>query len=157
MVNFIRWIFPSSRKSSRLWALCGFPLSSINMKCKPRALRNISTWPPATSVLMFVWRPVCILLKAFNRRVQLLWNRIHHSWTQQEWKRILFSDESRFNSQSDCRRVFIWGERGARYHPFYVREIDRFGGKNIFVWSGIRLGRHTPQHVFNANTANAHR
>ncbi|GFU27572.1 uncharacterized protein TNCV_282931 [Trichonephila clavipes] len=40
-----------------------------------------------------------------------------------------FRDESRFARQSDSRRVFIWRERGAHFHPSYVKEIDRFGGK----------------------------
>lgn len=35
--------------------------------------------------------------------------------------------------------------------------MDRFDGKGILVWDSITFGRHSPLHVFDAGTGNAHR
>lgn len=107
---------------------------------------------------LYARRPVvCLPLSASHRRARLSWSRTHHSWTHQEWGRVLFTDESRFSTQSDSRRVFIWRERGARYHPSNVREIDQFGGRGILVWGGIMLGSRTPLHVFDEGSVTAQR
>ncbi|GFV14809.1 hypothetical protein TNCV_2814561 [Trichonephila clavipes] len=34
-----------------------------------------------------------------------------------EWGRVLFTDESRFSLSSDSHRILIWRERGSRNHP----------------------------------------
>ncbi|GFV71402.1 hypothetical protein TNCV_88241, partial [Trichonephila clavipes] len=54
-----------------------------------------------------------------------------------EWGRVLFTDESRFSLSSDSHRILIWRERGSRNHPSNIIERDR-------VWRSrcSRLGRH---------------
>ncbi|GFT67494.1 transposable element Tc1 transposase [Trichonephila clavipes] len=49
--------------------------------------------------------------------------------------------------QTDSHRVFIWRESIAHFHPSYITEIDRFDGKEIFVWEDIMLGSCTPLHT----------
>ncbi|GFY24839.1 transposable element Tcb2 transposase [Trichonephila clavipes] len=68
---------------------------------------------------------------------------------------LFFCDESRFARQSDSFQVFIWRERGARFHPSFVTKINRFGGKGILVWGCILLDNFTPMFVFYAGIANA--
>ncbi|GFW12638.1 transposable element Tcb1 transposase [Trichonephila clavipes] len=45
-----------------------------------------------------------------------------------EWGRVLFTDESRFSLSSDSHRILIWRERGSRNHPSNIIERDRYGG-----------------------------
>ncbi|GFW83409.1 hypothetical protein TNCV_2545071 [Trichonephila clavipes] len=71
----------------------------------------------------------------------------------QKWKCVLFRDELRFTIQSDSRRVFIWKESGARFHSSYVTKIDGFDGKVILAFGSKMLGRHTPLHVFDVDSA----
>ncbi|GFV71589.1 hypothetical protein TNCV_4028871 [Trichonephila clavipes] len=55
---------------------------------------------------------------------RLQWCREHHNWTEQDWACVLFSDESRFNLSSNCRRQLIWRERGTAYRPENIQEKD---------------------------------
>ncbi|GFV78038.1 transposable element Tcb2 transposase [Trichonephila clavipes] len=47
-----------------------------------------------------------------------------------EWGRVLFTDESRFSLSSDSHRILIWRERGSRNHPSNIIERDR-GAKGL--------------------------
>ncbi|GFV19946.1 transposable element Tc3 transposase [Trichonephila clavipes] len=42
-----------------------------------------------------------------------------------EWGRVLFTDESRFSLSSDSHRILIWRERGNASHPSNIIETDR--------------------------------
>ncbi|GBM05711.1 hypothetical protein AVEN_175555-1 [Araneus ventricosus] len=62
----------------------------------------------------------------------------------QEWAYFLFTHESRFSTQCDCRQNFMLRVRCSRYHPSNTREIGHFGGANgIFLSKGIILGGST--------------
>lgn len=102
---------------------------------------------------LFARRPaVCVPLTSTNRRIRLAWCREHRDWSMDQWATVLFSDESRFSLTTDSRRTFIWRERGTRYLPSNVREIDHYGGGGLMVWAGIMLDGRTPLHVFDSGT-----
>ncbi|GFX69577.1 transposable element Tcb1 transposase [Trichonephila clavipes] len=57
---------------------------------------------------LFARRPVrCVPLTPANRRRRSLWCREHRNWTDNEWGRVLFTDESRFSLSSDFHRILI--------------------------------------------------
>ncbi|GFU93372.1 transposable element Tc1 transposase [Trichonephila clavipes] len=56
-----------------------------------------------------------------------------------EWGRVLFTDESRFSLSSDSHRILIWRERGSRNHPSNIIERDRHGGRGVLVWEASCL------------------
>ncbi|GFV99566.1 transposable element Tc1 transposase [Trichonephila clavipes] len=74
-----------------------------------------------------------------------------------EWGRVLFTDESRFSLSSDSHRIRIWRERGSRNHPSNIIERDRYGGRSVLVWGGIMLGSRTDLHIFDAGSVNGTR
>ncbi|GFT42082.1 transposable element Tc3 transposase [Trichonephila clavipes] len=86
-----------------------------------------------------------------------LWYREHRNWRDNEWGRVLFTDESRFSLSSDSHRILIWGERGSRNHPSNIIERDRYGGHGVLVWGGIMLGSRTDLHIFDASSVNGTR
>ncbi|GFS59291.1 transposable element Tcb2 transposase [Trichonephila clavipes] len=59
----------------------------------------------------------CVPLTPAHRRRRSLWCREHRNWRDNEWGRVLFTDESRFSLSSDSHRILIWRERGSRNHP----------------------------------------
>ncbi|GFY21115.1 transposable element Tcb1 transposase [Trichonephila clavipes] len=59
----------------------------------------------------------------------------------------MFSDESRFNLQSDSRLTLIWRAPGTRHHQDDTIERHRYGGAGWFVWGGIILGSIIDLHV----------
>ncbi|GFX99255.1 transposable element Tc1 transposase [Trichonephila clavipes] len=79
----------------------------------------------------------------------------HASWGNQEWRRVLFTDESRFSTNSNSRRVFISREPVTHYHHSNIREHDRIGGSGTPVWGGIILDGRTPLHIFDAGSVTA--
>ncbi|KFM74705.1 Transposable element Tcb1 transposase, partial [Stegodyphus mimosarum] len=86
-------------------------------------------------------------LTATHCRLRLAWSREHALRTPQQWACLMFSGESRFSSQSDSRRTFIWRAPGSRYHQENIIEGHRYGGAGVLVWSGIILGSRTDLHV----------
>ncbi|GFU87288.1 transposable element Tcb2 transposase [Trichonephila clavipes] len=86
-----------------------------------------------------------------------LWCREHRNWRDNEWGRVISTDESRFSLSSDSHRILIWREQGSRYHPSNIIERDRYGGRGVLVWGGIMLGSRTDLHIFDAGSVNGTR
>ncbi|GFU48055.1 transposable element Tc3 transposase [Trichonephila clavipes] len=107
---------------------------------------------------LFARRSVrCVPLTPAHRRRRFLWCREHRNWRVNEWGRVLFTDESRFNLSSDSHRILIWRERGSRNHSSNIIERDRYGGRGVLVWGGIMLGSRTDLHIFDAGSVNGTR
>ncbi|GFT25416.1 transposable element Tcb2 transposase [Trichonephila clavipes] len=107
---------------------------------------------------LFARRPVrCVPLTPAHRRRRSLWCREHRNWRDNEWRRVLFTDESRFSLSSDSHRILIWRERGSRNHLSNIIERDRYGGCGVLVWGGIMLGSRTGLHIFDAGSVNGTR
>ncbi|GFY04538.1 transposable element Tcb1 transposase [Trichonephila clavipes] len=82
---------------------------------------------------LFARRPVrCVPLTPAHRR-RSLWCLEHRNWRDNEWGRVLFTDESRFSLSSDSHRILIWRERGSCNHPSNIIERDRYGGRGVLV------------------------
>ncbi|GFY35396.1 transposable element Tcb2 transposase [Trichonephila clavipes] len=118
--------------------------------------RPISRFTVARRLLgggLFARRPVrCVPLTPAHRRKRSLWCREHRNWRDNEWGRVLFTNESRFSLTSDSHRILIWRERGRRNHPSNIIERDRYGGRGALVWGGIMLGSRTDLHIFDAGS-----
>ncbi|GFX02828.1 transposable element Tcb1 transposase [Trichonephila clavipes] len=90
-----------------------------------------------------------------RHRRRSLWCREHRNWRDNEWGRVLFTDESRFSLSSDSHRILIWREQGSRNHPSNIIERDRNGGRGVLVWRGI--DSRTDLHIFDAGSVNGTR
>ncbi|GFW26685.1 transposable element Tcb2 transposase [Trichonephila clavipes] len=107
---------------------------------------------------LFARRPVLrVTLTPAHRRRRSLWCREHRNWRDNEWGRVLFTDESRFSLSSDSHRILIGRERGSRNHPSNIIERDRYGGRGVLVWGGIMLGSRKDLHIFDAGSVNGTR
>ncbi|GFY26011.1 transposable element Tcb2 transposase [Trichonephila clavipes] len=107
---------------------------------------------------LFARRPErCVPLTPAHRRRRSLWCREHRNWRDNEWGRVLFTDENRFSLSSDSHRILIRRERGIRNHPSNIIERDRYGGRGVLVWGGIMLGSRTDLHIFDAVSVNGTR
>ena len=54
-----------------------------------------------------------------------------------QWRRVLFTDESRFTLYRADGRRRVYRRRGERFADACVVERDRFGGGSVTVWGGI--------------------
>ena len=57
-----------------------------------------------------------------------------------QWRRVLFTDESRFTLYRADGRRRVYRRRGERFADACVVERDRFGGGFVMVWGGIAHG-----------------
>ncbi|GFY09107.1 transposable element Tc1 transposase [Trichonephila clavipes] len=104
---------------------------------------------------LFARRSVrCVPLTPAHRRRRSLWCREHRNWRDNEWGRVLFTDESRFSLSSDSHRTLIWRERGSCNHPSNIIERDSYGGRSVLVWGRIMLGSRTDLRIFDAGSVN---
>ena len=72
-------------------------------------------------------------------------------WGRQQWARVLFSGESRFNLSHHHGRIRVFKRRGERFADNCLIERDRFGGGSVMVWGGIMGRRKTSLIVVQGN------
>lgn len=83
------------------------------------------------------------LLSKKNRRSRLQFARDHLNWTFDMWKRVVFSDESKFNLFKSDGACYVRRPRGERLNKKYVCPTVKHGGGSAMVWgcfSGYGMG-----------------
>lgn len=74
------------------------------------------------------------LLRRGNRQKRLLWARNHRNWTIDDWKNVLWSDESKFETFGQRRRVFVRRAPNEKMMPDCVIPTVKHGGGSVLVW-----------------------
>uniref|UniRef100_A0A8C5PBY5 Transposase Tc1-like domain-containing protein n=1 Tax=Leptobrachium leishanense TaxID=445787 RepID=A0A8C5PBY5_9ANUR len=64
-----------------------------------------------------------------NRRMQ--WCKARRHWTLEQWRRVLWSDETRFSIWQSDGRVWIWRLPGQRYLSDCIVPSLKFGGGGL--------------------------
>ncbi|CAI9729313.1 transposable element Tcb1 transposase [Octopus vulgaris] len=67
------------------------------------------------------------LLTAQNWKRRLLWAHAHKTWTVQQWRTVMFTDESRFSLISD-KPVHVRRRRGERFNKDCIAPTMKHGG-----------------------------
>ncbi|KAG0753480.1 hypothetical protein G6F24_012971 [Rhizopus arrhizus] len=76
-------------------------------------------------------------LKAIHMKKRLAWANAHKDWTKDDWRRMVFSDETKVN---------VWGSDGVKYYWKRVDDKLRFhhldltvkgGGGSVMMWGCI--------------------
>lgn len=97
-------------------------------------------------------RPIrCPPIRHGNRTRRNEWCREHITWTQGQWDKILFCDESRFGFRPDTRRVRVYRRPGNTERLRCVQEVHVFSGSTVMVWAGIMKNRRTELVFVNGN------
>ena len=91
------------------------------------------------------------VLAACHRAARLQCAQRHFRWGRQQWARVLFSDESRFNLSHHGGRIRVFRRRGERLADNCLIERDRFGSGSVMVWDGIMSRRKTNLIVVQGN------
>ena len=75
------------------------------------------------------------LLKKAHQQDHLKFTQYHQNWTVEDWKRVLWSNETKINRIGSDGRVYTWKLRG---EPLSDRTttptVKHGGGNNLMVW-----------------------
>uniref|UniRef100_A0A8R1HZ05 HTH_Tnp_Tc3_2 domain-containing protein n=1 Tax=Caenorhabditis japonica TaxID=281687 RepID=A0A8R1HZ05_CAEJA len=86
-----------------------------------------------------------------NRAARVAWARAHLNWTQSQWERVLWSDESKsmlfgLDGISYAKRPV-----GTRFNPKYQTPTVKHSGGNVMVWSCFSCYGVGPLHRIRGN------
>lgn len=83
------------------------------------------------------------LLTREHRVARLRFARNHQNWTVDDWKSVLFSDETRVNLKSSDGRERVWRRPGGRFSRCNITPKIPFGGGTVMFWGGICFNGRT--------------
>jgi transposase len=73
-------------------------------------------------------------LSARHRQQRLAFALKHREWTVEDWKRVIWSDETKINRFGSDGRQWVWKQKGEGLIEREVQGTVKFGGGNIMVW-----------------------
>lgn len=74
------------------------------------------------------------LLKAKHRKDRLDWALARQNWTIEDWKRIVWSDETKINRLGSDGRKWVWKRDGEGLSDRLVSGTLKFGGGSLMMW-----------------------
>jgi transposase len=75
------------------------------------------------------------LLKKVHHQNRLKFAQNHANWTVEDWKRVLWSDETKINRIGSDGRVYTWKKRGEGLSDRTTSPtVKHGGGNNLMVW-----------------------
>ena len=83
------------------------------------------------------------VLRRRHRLARVRWCNRVRGWNLQNWRRIWFSDESRFMLQKRDGRTRVYRRRNERFARNCILEVDNFGGGSVKMWGAISYARKT--------------
>ena len=76
----------------------------------------------------------CPLLSAKHRRARLDFAISHQYWTIDDWKRVVWSDETKINLLGSDGRKWAWKRPGEGLSDRLVVGTKKFGGGSLMMW-----------------------
>jgi transposase len=75
------------------------------------------------------------MLKKTHRQKRLKFAEYHANWTVEDWKRVLWSDETKINRIGSDGKVYVWKQRGESISDRTTTPtVKHGGGNNLMVW-----------------------
>ena len=72
-------------------------------------------------------------LTAEQRKKRFKWCKEKHNW-EEEWKQVIWSDESRFALFESDGHVRVWRSPGEAYNQDCIQSTVKFGGGSVMFW-----------------------
>ena len=76
-------------------------------------------------------------LTALHRKARLEFAKVHRDWTNEQWSKVIFSDESRFLLYRCDGRVYVRRMKGEDFAENCIQTTVKHGGGGIMVWGCI--------------------
>ena len=62
------------------------------------------------------------------------WAKEHRDWTVEDWKKVVFSDETKLNIWGSDGAEYTYVLKGAKLRPFNFKSKKQGGGGSIMIW-----------------------
>jgi len=74
-------------------------------------------------------------LKKTHRKKRLEWAKKYKNWTVEDWRKVIWSDESKFLIFNSDGRQYCWKKPTEPLKDQHVIPTVKFGGGGVMVWS----------------------
>jgi len=74
------------------------------------------------------------LLTKRHRRERLDFALAYQDWTVEDWKTVVWSDETKINRLGSDGRIWAWKKAGESLSDRLVKETKKFGGGSLMMW-----------------------
>lgn len=74
------------------------------------------------------------LLTKRQRKLRLEFALKHREWTVEDWKKVLWSDETKINRIGSDGRSYVWKKKGEPLSTRLTTPTVKHGGGNLMVW-----------------------
>lgn len=72
-----------------------------------------------------------------NKKERLAFAKSHKDWTVADWKRVIFSDETKINRFGSDGKKWCWCRDGESLQPRGVKQQRKGGGGSLMIWGCI--------------------
>ena len=76
----------------------------------------------------------CPFLSAKHHKACLDYAYAHKDWTVEDWKKIVWSDETKINRLGSDGRKWVWKKAGEGLSDRVVQGTVKFGGGSVMMW-----------------------
>ena len=111
----------------------GFKLSKRTASCCMRQIKVYS--------IVSIQKP---FISYRNIRRRVMWVRKHRYWTEEQWARVVFTDESCFLVKPAKNYIRVWHMRGEHLHPDHIIPTFKSGYQCVSVWACFSKYGRTP-------------
>ena len=73
------------------------------------------------------------LLSRHHRRERLDFSNAHQYWTIEDWKRVIWSNETKINHLGSDGRKWVWKKKGEGLSDRLVQGTQKFDGSYIIL------------------------
>jgi transposase len=107
--------------------------TDFGINCSPETVRRALR----LEGLGAIEKPKKTLLSAKNIKARLEWCRKYQDWTVDDWKRVVWTDETKINRFNSDGRQWAWIRSGEQLQNHQVKLTVKHGGGSIMLWSAI--------------------
>lgn len=86
------------------------------------------------------------LISEKNRRARIHFAKEHLNWTPQQWSRVIFTDESKFNRFGSDGKVYVRRRKGEEFRKNCIKPTVKGGGGSVLVWGSMTAKGTGPIH-----------